>query len=142
MTETSIVDIFIEQGTDWTYTFDIDPSIDLSGAAAAMQIRTLNGATYIVTLTSADNLTINASANTITATLPFIKTDPLVPGEYLYDIKVGTSENKRYRPVEGNAIIDPQVTTAALPTGEILQQQTVKIRQQTAKRQRLTRGNL
>ena len=113
---TQTIDIFIEQGTDWSYDFPIDFPISLAGSAAALQIIDPDSNTYIATLTSANGgLIINAGSQTITASIGNAQTSGFIPKDYIYDMKVSDNANKLYRPVEGNATVDRQVTTAALP---------------------------
>jgi hypothetical protein len=113
---TQTIDIFIEQGTDWSYDFPIDFPASLAGSAAALQIIDPDSNTYIATLTSANGgLVINAGSQTITASIGNALTSAFIPKDYIYDMKVSDNANKLYRPVEGNATVDRQVTTAALP---------------------------
>lgn len=113
---TQLIDIYIPQGIDWEYDFPIDTPDDLTGAAATMQIRTETGATFIASLSSANgDLVIDVANQKITAKIPNSRSVSLVPGYYLYDMKVADAQNKYFRSVQGSAYVDGQVTITTPP---------------------------
>lgn len=113
---TQLIDLFIEQGADWSYDFPIYGIDDLTGVTAAMMIRTVTGATFIATLTTANGgLTVDNVNQKITAKLTALQTSIFVPGSYVYDLKLKSSANAYYRSAQGDAIIDGQVTYIDTP---------------------------
>lgn len=107
-------DITIEQGATFLQSFLIKDGggdvLDLTGCAASMQIRTaLGDPSAILSLTTANGgLLINAPNGTITPVFP---TDGLVPGRYVYDLKLVDSGGESFRLLRGFACVSGEVTT-------------------------------
>jgi hypothetical protein len=119
MTATRL-DLVIEQGTDYQQPFGVVDSggrpVDITGASAAMQIRTsITDPTALVTLTTASGtLAVNGPAGTITPYLDEDATTALQPGTYVYDLKMLDAGGRTTRPFEGTATVVAEVTTFAL----------------------------
>jgi hypothetical protein len=121
-----IKNITIEQGADYQRPFFIldengDP-VDLTGASAAMQISASFGYPPALTLTTANGgLVIGGATGTITPMITSTATSALVPGTYLYDVKLVFANGRTVRPYQGNATVSPEVTiiipTPPLPVG-------------------------
>jgi hypothetical protein len=115
MTATRL-DITIDQGADYEQPFFVVDSagkpVDISGAAAAMQIRTAIGdPTALVTLTTAGGtLTINGPAGTITPSIDAASTTALTPGTYVYDLKMLDTHGLTSRTHQGNVTVTGEVT--------------------------------
>jgi hypothetical protein len=120
----ALYNITIEQGADYVQPFP--PILDSSGnpvnimaASAAMQIRTAIGdPTAFLTLTTANG---GLTASTGGVWLPFIDEDAtttILPGLYVYDLKMLNATGITSRPFQGMATITGEVTTFVLtPAG-------------------------
>lgn len=107
---TAFYTVVLEQGTDWSYTFNVDEPASLLGSTAAMQIRAPDDS-FICTLTSANNgLVIDPVPLTITAKIANTVTSAFPIGCCDFDIKVLDSLNLMHRPVQGSIIISGEVT--------------------------------
>lgn len=110
-----IKNITIDQGADYQRPFFIldencNP-VDLTGAAAAMQLSTSYGFPAVLTLTTANGgLVIGALTGTITPMIPSTVTSTLLPGAYLYDVKLVFANGTTVRPYQGTATVSPEVT--------------------------------
>lgn len=121
MTATRL-DISIEQGADYDGSFAIlgptGAPLDLTGYAAAMQIRLLSiYPTPLLTLTSIDGtLLIDAAAGTVTPVIPASVSAALNAGHYLYDLKLVSPAGHTTRAYSGSAYVSAEVTdTIILP---------------------------
>src|SRR5689334_13264029 len=96
-------DITIEQGTDFEDPFVLPATspIDLTGATAVMQVRTsYTDPTALVTLTTDDD-TLVLTGKTITPLIPAALTSALLPGVYVYDVKLVLASGRTVRPFQG-----------------------------------------
>ncbi|OWK42213.1 hypothetical protein [Fimbriiglobus ruber] len=107
--------ITIDQGADYQRPFLIldenGNPVDLTGAYAAMQVSTAYGFPAVLTLTTSNGgLVIGGENGTITPVVSAAMTSPLVPGNYLYDVKLVFANGKTVRPFQGTATVSPEVT--------------------------------
>jgi hypothetical protein len=108
------LDITVESGAAFLESFLIQDcvgnTLDLTGCSAAMQVRSWVGnPTALLTLTSVGGgLVIDAPNGTIT---PVISGDALLPGSYVYDLKLTDSGGQVFRLIQGNINFIEQVTT-------------------------------
>ena len=106
-----INNIFIDQGTDFTMTVDVQNALgnalDLTGYTLAAQIRkTYSSSNVTATFTTSHN---NASGQ-VTMTLPDATTAAIESGRYVYDLMITSGAGVKTRVVEGQATVTPGVT--------------------------------
>ena len=106
-----INNIFIDQGTDFTMTVDVQNALgnalDLTGFTLAAQIRKTYGSSNVsATFTTAHN----GANGQVTMTLPDATTTALDAGRYVYDLVITSSGGDKTRVVEGQATVTPGVT--------------------------------
>jgi hypothetical protein len=108
-------DITIEQGATFSLVVEWkDPAgaaINLTGYAAAMQIRRTYGAPVLVSLTSpSGGIVIDAALGKLTLTIAASATASLqAPSQGVYDLEVSTGGTV-YRLLEGKVFITPEST--------------------------------
>ena len=114
-----IRNITIDQGADYFRPFTIldencNP-VDITGAIAAMEICVYPGYPAALTLTSENGgLVINGPLGTITPAITAAMTTGLLPGQYVYDIKMVYASGRTVRPFQGMATVSPEVTMVVL----------------------------
>lgn len=108
--------LFCPQGTTFakTLTYEInDVPVNLTGYGARLQVREFfYSPDYTLALDSSSGsayIYTGGSAGTININVPPGITEDIVPGDYVYDIEIYTSENV-YRLLEGKFIVGPEVT--------------------------------
>ena len=106
----------IDQGADWfinfTYQNPAGTPVNLTGATAALQIRTSPLAkTAVLTLTSAagGGITITANTGLIAVQATATQTTAITNGRYAYDLEI-TQNSIVTRLVQGTIEVSPQVT--------------------------------
>ena len=106
----------IDQGADWfinfTYENPAGTPVNLTGATAALQIRTSPLAkTAVLTLTSAvgGGITITPLTGLIACQATFTQTTVITNGRYAYDLEI-TQNGIVTRLVQGTIEVSPQVT--------------------------------
>ena len=113
----TIQNITLEQGTDFQQAFVVvDASgnpVNLTGAGAALQIRDYPGdPNALVSLnTNTGGLVITASTGTITAIIAEAVAATIVPGLYVYDLKLLNASGLTSRAFQGSVTVSPAVTT-------------------------------
>jgi hypothetical protein len=116
---TIIKNITIDQGADYFRPFTIldetcNP-VDITGAIAAMELCVYPGFPAALTLTTANGgLVINGPLGTITPVISAAMTTNLLPGMYVYDIKMVYVNGRTVRPFQGMATVSPEVTMVVL----------------------------
>lgn len=101
------VNIVVEQYSNFEYTFNINGSnnepYNLSGyiANSAFKKYPESDTTYI--------FTSSISGSNITITMSSSQTSNLVPGTYLYDVKITDGANVSSRPIEGLVTVTPGI---------------------------------
>ena len=107
----SISNIFIDQGADFTTTVTVTDSngdaVSLVGYSAAAQIRKSYSSSTSTAFTTSIS---NASGGEITITLSDTQTSALEAGRYLYDVLITASGGDKTRVVEGQVTVNPSVT--------------------------------
>ena len=107
----SISNIFIDQGADFTTTVTVTDSngdaVSLVGYSAAAQIRKSYSSSTSTAFTTSIS---NASGGEITITLSDTQTTALEAGRYLYDVLITASGGDKTRVVEGQVTVNPSVT--------------------------------
>jgi hypothetical protein len=106
----------IDQGADWfinfTYENPAGTPVNLTGATAALQIRTSPLAkTAVLTLTSAagGGITITPLTGLIACRATATQTTAITNGRYAYDLEI-TQNSIVTRLVQGTIEVSPQVT--------------------------------
>ena len=106
-----INNIFIDQGTDFTMTVDVQNALgnalDLTGYTLAAQIRKTYGSSNV----SAVFTTAHNGANgQVVMQLTDSVTQALDAGRYVYDLNITSGAGDKTRVVEGQATVTPGVT--------------------------------
>jgi hypothetical protein len=104
----------IDQGADWyinfTYENPAGTPVNLTGATAALQVRTSPLAkTTVLSLTSGSGITITANTGLIACHATAAQTTTIVNGKYAYDLEI-TQNSIVTRLVQGTIEVSPQVT--------------------------------
>ena len=107
----SISNIFIDQGADYTSTVTVtdssDSAVNLTGFSAAAQIRKSHLSSTSTAFTASIS---NASAGEITISLTDSQTTSLEAGRYVYDVVITSGSGAKTRVVEGQVTVNPSVT--------------------------------
>lgn len=109
-------DIVVEQGTTFSTAINLTDAannpIPLTGYTGAAQMKkwytSLNEITFTVV--------VNATAGSVTLSLPASVTSTIVHGRYVYDVDIIDASNNITRVVEGIAIVTPGVTNLTIET--------------------------
>lgn len=106
------INLVIEQGEDFEATFNIlnpdNSNAGLTGYSVAATLRKYPGDSIFYTFST----TLTTSQGKVTIGLASTVTDSLPPGRYYYDLFVINNSvgGRRYKVVEGNAIVNPSAT--------------------------------
>ncbi len=111
------------QGASWDYTLtwtttagSVTTPVDLTGYSARMQVRETQSSTAtILSLTSGSGITLGGTAGTIlleasATTTAGIATSQTPQNQFVYDLELVSGAGYVTRLVEGNFLIDPEVT--------------------------------
>ena len=106
-----INNIFIDQGTDFTKTVDVQNALgnalDLTGYTISAQMRKTYGSSNVTaTFTTAHN----GANGQVTMTLPDATTSAIESGRYVYDLMIESGAGDKTRVIEGQATVTPGVT--------------------------------
>ena len=105
-------DIKINQGAlykfEFTWRDDTDTIVDITTATVTLKIVSTYGGTPVATWVSPTNITLSATAPTVTVSIPATTTAALTAGDYLYDLRIAFSTSDVVPLFEGNCIISPQ----------------------------------
>lgn len=117
------LDLTMYQGASWDYTLTwtttagtVTSPVDLTGYTARMQVRETQASTAtVMSLTTGTGITLGGTAGTIyleasPATTAGIATAATPQTQYVYDLELTSGAGYVTRLVEGNFIIDPEVT--------------------------------
>lgn len=116
------LDLFLEQRVTWRLpllwrqpspdggTTPGEP-YDLSGARAAMQIRTIVGGKLLAEISDGDGIVLGGIDGTLNLTLSAAKTAAVEVENAVYDLVVTFPSNDVVRVLEGNVYCDLAVTT-------------------------------
>jgi hypothetical protein len=108
-----VIDIYIDQGSDFTATFppvtdNSGNAVDLTGYTVVCQIRRSYATVYAVQM-NIDNSEF--SDGLITITLPNTETGGLTPTRYVYDVTIRDSGGLVTKVFEGLATVNPGVSS-------------------------------
>lgn len=107
--------IKINQGAlyKWTFTWKDanDAIVDLTGTTVRMSLRTsYDAASATVAWTSPTNITISATAPSVTISVLATATAAITAGDYVYDLEIDFGAGDVVRLFEGYATVTPQAT--------------------------------
>ena len=106
-----INNIFIDQGTDFTMTVDVQNALgnalDLTGYTIAAQMRKTYGSSNVTAVFTTAH---NGANGQVTMTLPDATTSAIESGRYVYDLMITSGSGDKTRVVEGQATVTPGVT--------------------------------
>jgi hypothetical protein len=105
----------IDQGADWffnvTYEQPAGTPVNITGYTAALQLRSLpQSATAVLSLTTGSGITITGAAGLVAVHATAVQTGAIVAGDYYYDLEITSPQGIVTRLVQGQAILNPQVT--------------------------------
>ena len=106
-----ISNIFIDQGSDFSLTVDVQNALgnalDLTGYTIAAQMRKTYGSTNASATFSTSH---NGANGQVVLQLTDSVTAALESGRYVYDLNITSGAGDKTRVVEGQAIVTPGVT--------------------------------
>tara|TARA_Y100001937_G_scaffold38361_1_gene54559 strand:- start:299 stop:631 length:333 start_codon:yes stop_codon:yes gene_type:complete len=106
-----INNIFIDQGTDFTMTVDVQNALgnalDLTGYTIAAQIRKTYGSSNVTAVFTTSH---NGANGQVTMSLPDATTTSIDSGRYVYDLMITSGAGEKTRVIEGQATVTPGVT--------------------------------
>ena len=106
-----INNIFIDQGTDFTMTVDVQNALgnalDLTGYTIAAQIRKTYGSSNVTAVFTTAH---NGANGQVTMSLPDATTAAIESGRYVYDLMIESGAGEKTRVIEGQATVTPGVT--------------------------------
>mgnify|MGYP001295485312 CR=1 FL=1 len=106
-----INNIFIDQGTDFTMTVDVQNALgnalDLTGYTIAAQIRKTYGSSNVTAVFTTSH---NGAGGQVTMSLPDATTTSIDSGRYVYDLMITSGAGEKTRVIEGQATVTPGVT--------------------------------
>lgn len=107
----------VDQGSHFSVTLtwrDTDGNlVDLSDWHAKLQVRASkfdDVADPLLEVTDGDGITLGGVDGTITIEFNASQTADLLSGDCVYDLIMTSPDAKKYRLIEGKAVVDPQVT--------------------------------
>jgi hypothetical protein len=97
---------------DYTLTWNLGGSaVNLTNYTARMQVRSTYDSTAVaLSLTSGSGITLGGTAGTIFIEASPTTTAAIASGQYVYDLELVTPGSAVTRLVEGNFVVDPEVT--------------------------------
>ncbi|MDY3551387.1 hypothetical protein R5W24_000463 [Gemmata sp. JC717] len=108
-------DLTIEQGGDFLHEFPVTAAdgtpFDISGYQAALQVRPFVGAPYTLLTLSTANGGLVLGTGWVQAAVPEAVTANLLPGAYVYDLKMLSPTGFASRWYQGACFVSPEVTT-------------------------------
>jgi hypothetical protein len=102
------------QGANWDYnlTWTLNgTAVNLTSYSARMQVRTTYDAdTTVLSLTAGTGITLGGTAGSILLEASSSQTAAIDDGQYVYDLELITPGGYVTRLLEGNFVVDPEVT--------------------------------
>ena len=102
------------QGASWDYnlTWTLNgTAVNLTGWNARMQVReTYDAHTAVLSLTAGTGITLGGTAGSILLEATATQTASISEGQYVYDLELITPGGYVTRLIEGNFVVDPEVT--------------------------------
>ena len=107
-----VSNITIEQGFDFDTSFQLEDTrtnefLNLVGAATSATLRKHSASKTQVSFASSVS---DPETGIISITLSAANTVSLKPGRYVYDVQIITSGGRKYKAIEGNALVRSGVT--------------------------------
>lgn len=107
-------DIKINKGATFKLAFswydDTDTLVAVNSASARMKIKNQAGGTTAASWVSPTNITLSATAPTVTVNANASATAALTAGDYVYDLEIDFGSNDVVRILEGNCTITAEIT--------------------------------
>jgi hypothetical protein len=105
----------IDQGADWffnvTYENPAGTPVNLTSYTAALQLRSLpESTTAVLSLATGSGITITGAAGLVAVHATAAQTGAIIAGDYYYDLEVTSPQGVVTRLVQGQAVLNPQVT--------------------------------
>ena len=97
---------------DYSLTWTLNgTAVNLTGYSARMQVRTTyDASTAVLSLTAGTGITLGGTAGSILLEADAEQTAAIDDGQYVYDLELVTSGGYVTRLLEGNFVVDPEVT--------------------------------
>lgn len=112
----TVVNIFADQGGDYSAIVSVVGSngqpIDLTNYSVEAQIRKFHGSSSSHCFNAS---VIDASAGKVRLRLPASESQLMLPGRWLYDVRIISPANVKRRVIEGILQLTPQITTGPCP---------------------------
>ena len=105
----------IDQGADWffnvTYEQPAGTPVNITSYTAALQLRSLpETPTAVLSLTTGSGITITGPSGLVAVHATAAQTGAIISGDYYYDLEITSPQGIVTRLVQGQALVDPQVT--------------------------------
>jgi hypothetical protein len=105
----------IDQGADWffnvTYENPAGTPVNITSYTAALQLRSLpESTTAVLSLATGSGITITGAAGLVAVRATAQQTGAIIAGDYYYDLEITSPQGVVTRLVQGQAILNPQVT--------------------------------
>jgi hypothetical protein len=105
----------IDQGADWffnvTYEQPAGTPVNITSYTAALQLRSLpETPTAVLSLATGSGITITGVSGLVAVHATAAQTGGIVSGDYYYDLEITSPQGIVTRLVQGQALVNPQVT--------------------------------
>jgi hypothetical protein len=105
----------IDQGADWffnvTYENPAGTPVNLTSYTAALQLRSLpESTTAVLSLATGSGITITGATGLVAVRATAAQTGAIIAGDYYYDLEITSPSGVVTRLVQGQALVNPQVT--------------------------------
>jgi hypothetical protein len=105
----------IDQGADWffnvTYEQPAGTPVNITSYTAALQLRSLpESTTAVLSLATGSGITITGAAGLVAIRATAAQTGAIIAGDYYYDLEITSPQGIVTRLVQGQALVNPQVT--------------------------------
>jgi hypothetical protein len=105
----------IDQGADWffnvTYENPAGTPVNLTSYTAALQLRSLpESTTAVLSLATGSGITITGATGLVAVRATAAQTGAIIAGDYYYDLEITSPQGVVTRLVQGQALVNPQVT--------------------------------
>jgi hypothetical protein len=105
----------IDQGADWffnvTYENPAGTPVNITSYTAALQLRSLpESTTAVLSLATGSGITITGASGLVAVHATATQTGAIIAGDYYYDLEITSPQNVVTRLVQGQALVNPQVT--------------------------------
>ena len=105
----------IDQGANWffnvTYENPAGTPVNITSYTAALQLRSLpESTTAVLSLETGSGITITGAAGLVAVQATAAQTGAIIAGDYYYDLEITSPQGVVTRLVQGQAVVNPQVT--------------------------------